>query len=361
VLEPKLTEADRTLISLIKAVPNEVLSQMEKDAKILQVYNDHLYYMNSEEEAAINDEIDARLQEKLEEYEYFEYTVAHRLTVTPGGLSLAATGQVPGHVLNQFSMDEQDGMLRIATTVSPQWSWRFKDRSESVNNVFALDSSMDIIGSLKDLAKDEQIYSTRFMGDKLYMVTFRQVDPFFVIDLSDPRNIKELGHVKIPGFSRYLHPYDENTIIGLGQEATEQGRPTGLKISLFDVSDPTSPKEIAKYVATGRYSSSAAEYEHKAFLFSKAKSLLVIPAYSYDWDGGDSYNGALVFNITKESITLRGLIDHGGQYGGASVERSLYIEDELFTKSPSLLRINALSDLEGIKDVKLSASGMPVY
>ena len=104
------------------------------------------------------------------------------------------------------------------------------------------------------------------------MVTFEQVDPFFVIDLSNPKKIKELGKLKIPGFSRYLHPYDKNTIIGIGKDATETGRTKGLKISLFDVSDVENPEEIAKYVSESRYADSTALYEHKAFLFSKEKN-----------------------------------------------------------------------------------------
>ena len=217
---------------------------------------------------------------------------------------------------------------------------------------------MEVLDHLKDLAEGERIYSTRFMGDRLYMVTFRQVDPFFVIDLSNPNNIEALGELKIPGFSRYLHPYDENTIIGIGRDATDMGTQQGLKISLFDVSDPANPKEIAKFEAEGRYSSSIAEYEHKAFLFSKQKNLLVIPAYSYDYQSSDSYNGAMVFHITKNDIELRGLIDHTGKEGNRyspSVERSLYIEDLLYTKSPNLLRINDLeNDLDGVKNIYLT-------
>jgi len=204
------------------------------------------------------------------------------------------------------------------------------------------------------------------------MVTFRQIDPFFVIDLSDPTNIKALGELKIEGFSKYLHPYDETTIIGLGNEATERGRIMGLKISLFDVSDVANPKEIAKFVTDEKYAQTTADFEHKAFLFSKEKELLVIPAYNSEycgWDdsgcGEQEYNGAFVFRINKEEIKLRGLIDHEG-YGdsswGPAVQRSLYIEELLYTKSAKLLRINELSDLSSVKKVELTESGpIPVY
>ena len=248
----------------------------------------------------------------------------------------------------------------------PRPTWQ----SNSQNNIYTLDMSMNVLDKLEGLAQGEQIYSTRFMGDRLYMVTFRQVDPFFVIDLSNPNKIKELGQLKIPGFSRYLHPYDGNTIIGIGQDASDAGRQTGLKISLFDVSDVAHPKETAKFVASGDYSSSTAEYEHKAFLFSREKELLVIPAYSYTYNnmGGNyqSYNGAMVFKITRSEITLRGIVDHSNkqQQWSAQVERSLWINDSLYTKSPYLLRINALSDLSSIKNITLETSTngpYPVY
>jgi len=137
---------------------------------------------------------------------------------------------------------------------------------------------------------------------------------------------------------------------------------------LFDVSDVSDPKEVAKYVTESRYAGSTAEYEHKAFLFSKEKNMLVIPAYSYDYNDGEGYNGAFVFKITKDDIELRGLIDHSmgisGRYYSPAVERSLYIEDELYTKSPNLLRINDLETLKGIKNIELKAvpgSDIPIY
>jgi inhibitor of cysteine peptidase len=256
--------------------------------------------------------------------------------------------------------------------VNARWSTVEKERTESTNNVYALDGNLNIIGELEGLAEGESIYSTRFMGDRLYMVTFRQVDPFFVIDLSNPRAIKSLGELKIPGFSRYLHPYDEDVIIGIGRDASATGRTQGLKISLFDVHDVSNPKEIASFVTDDRYAQSTAEYEHKAFLFSKEKNLLVIPAYSYDYTyrngGSTGYNGAFVFHITEDDIELRGLIDHSmargssSYYYGSLVERSLWIDDLLYTKSPTLLRINRIDDLSSVKNVELTQStGMKVY
>lgn len=369
LLEEYVTDADKELIEKIKATDNEVLSKYEKDAKILQIYMSYLNYLSTDEQEELQDKAEELLEKKLEEYEHLEFTVINRISVDKGNIEVEDNGKVPGHIMNQFSLDEKDDVLRIATTISQRWSMYGKERTESTNNVYSLDSSMKIIGKLEGLAETEQIYSTRFIGDKLYMVTFRQVDPFFVIDLSDPEDIKELGKLKIPGFSRYLHPYDENTIIGIGQDTTEQGRTKGLKISLFDVSDFENPEEIAKYVTEERYAQSTALYEHKAFLFNREKELLVIPAYSYDYEDNDGYNGAFVFKITKDEIELRGLIDHSMASGSSryyyapQVERSLYIEELLYTKSPTLLRINELDDLSSVKNITLESRNpkIPVY
>jgi uncharacterized secreted protein with C-terminal beta-propeller domain len=380
LLTPELTESDKDLIEKIKESDDEVLSQAEKESKIMQIVQTYANYMSEKEQQDFSDMVDEELQKKLDEYEYMEYTIINKVSVDNGEIDIAANGKVPGYVNNQFSMDEYKNVLRIATTISARWSYLKGEsqNTESTNNVFTLDEDLELLDSIKGMAKGETIQSTRFMGDRLYMVTFRQVDPFFVIDLSNPNNIKELGKLKIPGFSRYLHPYDENTIIGIGRDASATtGQTRGLKISLFDVSDVENPEEIAKFVTDERYAQSTAEYEHKAFLFSKINNMLVIPAYSYNYDrcwgegcmdtgSTTGYNGAFVFKITKEEITLRGLIDHSSgskDYYSPAVERSLYIQDELYTKSPNLLRINKIDDLSKVKNIELQAgdSPYPVY
>ncbi|MEM4260856.1 MAG: beta-propeller domain-containing protein, partial [Candidatus Woesearchaeota archaeon] len=388
LLDPMISNSDKTLIQKIKQADNDVLSSYEKKNKINSIYYDYYNYMSEKERSDIDEKIDEALLEKIGEYDgNFEFTVINKIKVKDGNINIDVNGKVPGHILNQFSMDEYDGVFRIATTINPSWyaivSSKILDKisasekTTSTSNVFTLDNNLKIMDKLVNIAPGEQIYSTRFIGDKLYMVTFRQVDPFFVIDLSNPNNIGELGELKIPGFSRYLHPYDENTIIGIGRDATLMGRTQGLKISLFDVSDVKNPREIANFVTDETYAHSTAEYEHKAFLFDKDKNLLVIPAYSYtyDWREGNGvnsldYNGAFVFKITKDEIKLRGIIDHSknadanNYYYQAMVERSLFIQDLLYTKSPNLLRINKIDDLQSVKNVELkqvTTSRIPIY
>lgn len=224
------------------------------------------------------------------------------------------------------------------------------------------------------------------------MVTFKQTDPLFVIDVSVPNNPKVLGKLKVPGFSQYLHPYDENTLIGFGKETsqTESGgvMTEGLKLSLFDVSDVNNLKEINTVTLGERGANSIALYDHKAFLFSKDKSLLVIPVEIQIADnqpipmekcvGGkcvipplmpivsqNYFRGAYVFEVTKNGFKLKGKIDH---YDGTSsnsydwwgyngydttVKRSLWIGDVLYTLSDKYMKANKISDLTELKNLKL--------
>ncbi len=207
----------------------------------------------------------------------YSETGIHKIRLDNGYIEGVADGSVPGWVLNQFSMDESDGYFRIATTTGHAWGV-----STSKNNVYVLDEDLKVVGELEDLAPGEQIYSARFMGNRLYLVTFKKVDPLFVIDLADPTAPRVLGKLKIPGYSNYLHPYDEKHVIGLGKEAVDSEGGSfawyqGVKLSLFDVSDVSNPREVAKLEIGDRGTDSPALYDHKAFLFSRERNLLVIP------------------------------------------------------------------------------------
>jgi len=200
-----------------------------------------------------------------------------RFALEDGEINFKARGEVPGRILNQFSMDAYIDNFRIATTTGSRWN----DDDPSGNNVYVLNNNMKIIGSLEGVAKGEHIYSTRFLGERLYMVTFKNIDPLFVINLANPTDPVVLGKLKIPGYSEYLHPYDANHIIGFGQEVTENewgGVVTdGFKMSLFDVSDVKNPKQkfVEHIGEKGTYSELL--NNHKALLFDKEKDLLAFP------------------------------------------------------------------------------------
>jgi uncharacterized secreted protein with C-terminal beta-propeller domain len=303
----------------------------------------------------------------------YSETGIHKIRLDDGYIEGVADGSVPGWVLNQFSMDESGGYFRIATTTGHAWGV-----SSSKNNVYVLDADLKVVGELEDLAPGEQIYSARFMGDRLYLVTFKKVDPLFVIDLKDPTAPKVLGKLKIPGYSNYLHPYDETHVIGLGKEAidSEGGNFAwyqGVKLSLFDVSDVSNPREVAKLEIGDRGTDSPALSDHKAFLFSRERNLLVIPMLEAKVSSGYGvepnaygdyvYQGAYVFQISTEGIVLRGRVTHlqgdellkSGYWFDSdySVYRSLYIGENLYTISGAMVKINSLSDLSELNAISL--------
>ncbi|GMX64243.1 beta-propeller domain-containing protein [Paenibacillus elgii] len=306
-----------------------------------------------------------------------------------GTVRYVGRGKVPGHALNQFSMDEHNGYFRIATTSGDMWR---NDEHTSKNNVYVLNESLGVVGKLEGLAPGERIYSVRYAGNRAYMVTFKNTDPLFVLDLSNPQAPAMLGKLKIPGYSDYLHPYDENHLIGFGKEAVEvsnkkgDGSDTvafyqGMKLALFDVSDVANPKELFKETIGDRGTESPLLHDHKALLFSKEKQLLAFPvtvAEVKDKTGANTqenaskygdftFQGAYVYGLDlQKGFQLRGKITHltgddmnkAGQhwYGSErNIERLLYIGDTLYSSSPDMLKANDLKTLREVGSLQLPA------
>jgi len=334
-----------------------------------------------------------------------EITEIHKISINQGDITYVANGAVPGYVLNQFSMDEYNGYFRIATTLNsfaprPLIDFATSDGKgdnstnstspvptpiqelAETNNVYVMNQTMGIVGRLEKLAPGEKIYSARFMGDRCYLVTFVQVDPLFVISLADPTNPKVLGELKIPGYSSYLHPYDENRLIGIGKSAVGAKDANfawyqGVKISLFDVSDLANPREAANFIIGDRGTDSPVLYDHKAFLFDNELGLLAIPVLVAEIDesqypdgvpdeayGVPVWQGLYVFDITANSITLRGNVTHIDTFSDTpkdyyymdwnyQIQRSLYIENALYTISPRMIKINDLTTLKEINKIEL--------
>jgi uncharacterized secreted protein with C-terminal beta-propeller domain len=298
-----------------------------------------------------------------------QYTSIYRVKINGSALTFEAKGSVPGYLLNQYSMDEYDNHFRVAT------NWH---KESQTNNVYVLNMSMAIVGRLEGLAQNENLHSVRFMGPKVYLVTFKKVDPLFVIDVSQPTNPKVLGQLKIPGYSDYLHPYDTTHLIGVGKETVEAEEGDfawyqGLKLSLFDVSNVNNPVQLAKYVIGDRGTDSLALTEPKAFLFDKAKRLLVIPVNLALIDnkenlpqssmayGHEVWQGAYVFDVTLDGgFVLKGTVTHVNEttpYWQSQdhwVTRSLYIDDTLYTVSNAEVKLNNLANLAEIAKVDLS-------
>ncbi len=291
-----------------------------------------------------------------------ETTDIFSFDLTKGKIDFKASGTVPGYILNQFSMDEYNNHFRITTT-----RWGSEDVTKgntTLNNLYILNDELDTIGSVENLAPGETIYSTRMMGEKVYMVTYRQVDPFYVIDTSIPSEPKVLGYLKIPGYSSYLHPYDETTIIGVGMETVMKGDRVvndGVKISLFDVSDFSNPIEKDKVILGKGGSSTDIGYDHKAFLFNKEKNILAIPVRLVNGEDWNDSKDAYVFNFTSEGmLNFRGAISHRAlekhndyyyDYDN-SVSRIMYDGDDLYTLSNNWLKLNDFDSLESVDSLR---------
>jgi len=219
-------------------------------------------------------------------------TDIHRFDITePGRASYELSGHVDGMLLNQFAMDEHDGYLRVATTTGQMWS--ADDVTES--HVVVLgpgDGALTQVGSVSGLGRGETIHSVRFLGDVGYVVTFRQTDPLYTVDLSDPAAPAVTGELKILGYSAYLHPIGDGRLIGVGQDATEDGARLGTQVALYDVRDPASPQRVAQAVLPS--ASSDAEWDHHAFLWWPETSLAAVPVSAYD---GESFSGVVGFGI----------------------------------------------------------------
>ncbi|HUS43302.1 MAG TPA: beta-propeller domain-containing protein [Ilumatobacteraceae bacterium] len=284
-------------------------------------------------------------------------TLIHQFSLDAGtGATYVASGQVEGRLLNQFAMSEYQGDLRVATTTD-DWG-DFGDQSEST--VFVLRPEGDElreISSVGGLGKDEQIYAVRFIDNLAYVVTFRQIDPLYVIDLTDPANPVEAGELKIPGYSAYLHPVGDGLLLGVGQDATDQGRTTGTQLSLFDVSDPTDPQRISTLPIGG---SSEVEWDHKAFLFWPEDGSIVLPV-SPGWsDCGPAEDclakslvgaggGAVVAELDGRELRARGTISHSSPSRSGCwnpLQRSIAIGDELVTVGLDQMRFSDRQSLE---------------
>ena len=255
-----------------------------------------------------------------------------------------ASGTVPGFLLNQWAMSERGGVLRVASSEAPTWLGGGETEGQSfVTTLTRKDDRLDRLGQVGGLGKGERIYSVRFIDDVGYVVTFRQVDPLYTVDLSTPANPRVRGELKIRGYSAYLHPVGRDLLLGVGQDATEQGQRLGTQLSLFDVSDVAQPRRLhQRTVAPG--ASSDVEYDHHAFLWWAPTKLAVMPVqFASDQD---YFSGALGFSVERASgIGEVGRASHKAGDYIAPIQRSFVVRGRLFTLSDLGLEENGLADL----------------
>lgn len=274
-------------------------------------------------------------------------TVIHRFDVTdPRRTTFVASGEVPGYLLNQFSMSEYKGFLRVASTSRPVW-WSQQPRSTSQSYVTVLHTRAGALvraGGVSGLGIGQQIYSVRFLGDRGYVVTFRQIDPLYTLDLSSPTAPRVAGKLELEGYSSYLHPVGRGLLLGIGRAvAPAANEPSGTQIELFDVADASAPKLLAR-TALGD-SSSQVDYDHHAFLFWPPTKLAVLPVQVYG-SADPGFNGAIGYRVDRAGIAEVGRVTHESAGGSApSITRSLVVGSRLFTISDSGVLASSLDAL----------------
>ncbi len=249
------------------------------------------------------------------------------IKLSVSNLQPRAAGTVPGFVLNQFSLDEYDEHLRVVTTVG---DWFGFGSEETVNDLYVLDKKLRQTGSVLDMGAGEQIYSARFVEDKGYMVTFQQIDPFFVFDLSDPNNPQKVGELKIPGFSSYLHPLTDELIIGVGEEGGS------AKVSLFNVKNPSDPQEVSKYELDAW--GSEVSWDHHAFLHDAENKIIFLPA------GSTGY----ILSYADNNLTLTKEVDI------VRPRRAMYVNEYLYIVGEYELVVFSQDTWEEVSRIQLS-------
>ena len=289
-------------VERIRTVDSYDISLHSKYAEIEKAIESEYAALSANERMRVENELENQMKSYLETHmRDADRTTIARIPLAT--LTVAASGIVPGHLLNQFSMDEWGGNLRVAVTVGDQWGM---GGGKLLNDVYVFDQSFKGLGSILDLGITERIYATRFIGNRGYLVTFRQTDPFYVLDLSIPTLPRMTGELKIPGYSAYLEPLSETRILGVGREAGS------VKIAIFDVSNPANPTEKAKYLLKDSWTE--VEGNHHAFLRDDKHGVFFLP-------GGQ---GGYVFAYAGDVLTLKATV------AGYQVKRAVYIEDNLY-------------------------------
>lgn len=316
--------------------PSSIIKELENNLEdyesLIEIINEYYKTLDENQKEELYKKIETETNNYyMEKQKEREKTLINKIELEANGkLGKITSGSVEGNLLNQFSLDEDsEGYLRVALTYT-------NSNYKNENSIVILDSSLKKYSALDKLAEDERIYSVRFLKDKVFLVTFKQVDPFFVIDLSDRKNPEVLGYLKIPGYSSYLHPISDTLILGVGQDVKENQwggtSQVGVKATLFDVSDYKDPKEVSTFIVDTDNSYSPIQNDHKAFLYIKKNNLIVIPVVEYYNTKGPG-NNFYVLDIEGNTIKEKKVISHLTNAYHSGILRSLYIEDELFTIS----------------------------
>lgn len=296
------------------------ISRQSKLVELATIMEEYSSSLSSDDRLKFENEMQNKMDSYMKQHKR-ELEKTDIVKINISDFKAEAVGTVPGQLLNQFSIDEYEGNLRVAVNIGAGGSFGFSGSAAGAeNDVYVLDKDMQIVGRVEGLGVDERIYSARFVADKGYVVTFRQTDPFYVIDMSDPKNPALKGELKIPGYSSYLHPIDKDRIVGVGKEGSN------VKISLFNVSDPSNPTEASKYVLTDYWSDVL--NTHHAFLMDTKHEIFFMPGSK----------GGYVLSYKNNELKLIKAV------GDINARRALYLDDYLYVVGDN--KITALSELD---------------
>lgn len=310
----------------LNRLQNYDISKQAKMVELQSIIEAHQRSLSDDDRLKLENELQNRMQDYMKVHSReLEQTMIVKLDAR--NLQTIANGGVPGTLLGQFSMDEYNGNLRVATTFGQQWT-QF-GQGISASDVYVLDENLRQRGAVTDLGTGERIYAVRFLGDKGYVVTFKQVDPFYILDLSNPSAPQKTGELKIPGYSSYLHPLGKNKVVGVGKENNQ------IKISLFDVSDDTAPKELSKYQLDEYWSELLST--HHAFLLDEKHQVFFMPGSK----------GGYVFSYKNDQIKLVKALSQ------SNVQRALFINDYLYVISDTKITVLNESDWQEVKGLSL--------
>jgi len=322
---------DLLSVEVLNKLRNLDQYEISEQAKLVEfqvILEGYMASLDEDERLRLDNEFENRMNDYTERRKR-EFLTTGIVKIDNDSLRIDASGEVPGFPLNQFSLDEYDGHLRIATTIESNWWGYFSPNFESVNDLYVFDKNLNQTGSVLDMGEGEQIYSARFIGDEGYVVTFRQIDPFYVLDLSNHKDPKKVGELKIPGYSSYLHPLAEDRILGIGKEDGQ------VKLSLFDVSDPANPTEASKYLLN-EYWSDVLE-THTAFLQDPEFNIFFLP-------GGQ---GGYIFSYENDELSLTKAIST------LEAERAVFIDDYLYVIGIEEIRVFDENTWEEVDSLKL--------
>ncbi len=376
VVYSKLSASDQEKITKIEATLGFVLNNREKKIKVAQIINSYLESLTADDRAPLDLAVEAdfggRLSEQLKSVDKLSL---YKFALNNNKLEYRAKGEISGHLLNQFSLDEDGEYLRVAT-LNSSYSAALSTATDFYSSIYILDKDLKTVGSLENLATTEKIINVRFIGNRAYLVAAKTTSPLFVINMADPTKPTVSGALKINGLANYLYPADAsgNKLISLGYElegqASSSQKIKGLKLTLFDFSDLAKPKELDSFLIGDAASGSLTFGDHQAFAYSLDKNLLSFPTTLHDSKGRLSFAGSLVFSSEADHLQLKGRVDHsaGGHFGQLdswagldyydnAVKRVLYFNDNFISFSNKFLKISSLAKLDETKSLELTARG----